>query len=238
MRGDGIVSQTRRMTQIADSRVLVVGGTGGLGSAVVRVMSSGGARVVSTARGNTAPVGSSLHISADVTVADDRERVVDAAIEHLGGLDVVVIASGVVGFGPVEMVRSDDLDRLVAVDLTGPLALCGLVAPMIDDGGAIVVITGAVVDTPMLGTGVYAAAKAGLSVAVGVMAREWRRRGVRIIDVRPPHTETGLAARPLFGEAPRLGEGLSPDRVAMRIVDAIAGDASVLDPSMFNTEGG
>ena len=69
------------------------------------------------------------------------------------------------------MTRSDAMQSLVNVDLVGPLALCGLVAPMMTDGGTIGVITGAVADTTMLGTGVYTAAKAGLSAAVAVMAR-------------------------------------------------------------------
>jgi cyclic-di-GMP-binding biofilm dispersal mediator protein len=42
-----------------------------------------------------------------------------------------------------------------------------------------------------------------------------------VIDVRPPHTETGLAGRPLHGTAPRLPEGLDPAAVARRIVEAI-----------------
>jgi cyclic-di-GMP-binding biofilm dispersal mediator protein len=40
-------------------------------------------------------------------------------------------------------------------------------------------------------------------------------------DVRPPHTETGLASRPLAGEAPRLPDGKDPAAVARRVVDAI-----------------
>jgi cyclic-di-GMP-binding biofilm dispersal mediator protein len=221
------------MTAIAPSRALVLGATGGLGRAVVAELVAAGSQVVTSARSLHGPEGAVAHVAGDIAVAYDRERVVDAAIESLGGLDVVVIASGVVGFGALELTRSDDLDRLIAVDLTGPLALCALVAPMMDEGGVIVVVTGAVVDTPMLGTGAYAAAKAGLSVGIGVMAREWRRRGVRIIDARPPHTETGLSDRPMFGQAPRLGAGLTPSAVAATIVAAIAGDATVLEPAAF-----
>lgn len=220
------------MTELNGARALVVGGTGGLGRAIGAALANGGARVVTSSR-RAALDGGGLHITADITVAADRERMVDEAMDMLGGLDIVVIASGVVGFGPVEMVRSDDLAQLIDVDLTAPLALCGLAAPMIDEGGAIAVLSGAIVDTPMLGTGVYAAAKAGLSVGIGVMAREWRRRGVRIIDARPPHTETGLSDRPVFGQAPRLGQGLTPDHVASRLVAAIAGSDTELPPGAF-----
>jgi cyclic-di-GMP-binding biofilm dispersal mediator protein len=67
----------------------------------------------------------------------------------------------------------------------------------------------------------YAAAKAALSAADAALVRELRRMKVSVIDVRPPHTETGLATRPIAGEAPRLPQGLEPQTVARRIVQAI-----------------
>ena len=49
-----------------------------------------------------------------------------------------------------------------------------------------------------------------------------------MIDVRPPHTETGLATRPLAGSAPKMPQGLDPAAVAERVVAAIEqGDAAV-----------
>jgi cyclic-di-GMP-binding biofilm dispersal mediator protein len=219
--------------EIRNSAVLVFGGTGGLGRAITAAAISRGASVVTSSRSVEGPGNEHLHVPGDITSAEDRERIVGAALEELGRLDVVIIASGVVGFGPVDMTRSDAMQSLVDIDLVGPLALCGLVAPMMTDGGTIGVITGAVADTTMLGTGVYTAAKAGLSAAVAVMARDWRRQGVRCIDIRPPHTETGLSDRPEFGTAPKLGAGLTPHAVAERIWAAFEGGESVLAPSDF-----
>ena len=54
-----------------------------------------------------------------------------------------------------------------------------------------------------------------------------------MIDVRPPHAETGLAGRPIAGTAPRLGEGIDPDAVAARIVRAITGDETDLPAAAF-----
>ena len=59
------------------------------------------------------------------------------------------------------------------------------------------------------------------AAAFEAIRRELRRVKVQVIDVRPPHTETGLATRPLAGAAPKMPEGLSPRAVAERIVDAI-----------------
>ena len=56
-------------------------------------------------------------------------------------------------------------------------------------------------------------------------ARELRRRQIDVIDARPPHTETGLAMRPIAGIAKAMPRGLDPDLVAARIVRAlIAGE--------------
>lgn len=226
------------MTTIAGARVLVTGGSGGLGRALVAGLSARGARVVSTgAHADVAAVeGAELHLAGDITVSDDRERIVDTALEHLGGLDLVVLASGVVGFGTADTVRSADLQRVIDVDLTGPLAFLGLVGPEVAEGGSVVVITGAIVDTPIPGTSAYAAAKAGLSSAAVVLGRELRRRKVTVIDARPPHTETGLADRAVFGTAPTFPTGLTADVVANRIVTAIAAGERELPPAAFTAE--
>ena len=79
----------------------------------------------------------------------------------------------------------------------------------------------------------YCASKAGLAAAAAAVAAEVRRDGVRVIDLRPPHTETGLSGRPLAGEAPRMPRGLDPDDVAARIVQAIVDGESVVGPAEF-----
>lgn len=223
------------MTTIAGSKVLVMGGSGGLGRALIAGLSARGGRVVSAGvRGDVDPVlGAETHLVGDITSSDDRERIVDAAIELLGGLDIVILASGVVGFGTADSVRSADLQRLIDVDLTGPLAFLGLVGPEVAEGGSVVVISGAIVDSPIPGTSAYAAAKAGLSSAAVVLGRELRRRKVTVIDARPPHTETGLADRAVFGSAPTFPAGLTADVVATRIVMAIEAGERELPPAAF-----
>ena len=56
---------------------------------------------------------------------------------------------------------------------------------------------------------------------------------MRLLDARPPHTETGLAGRPVAGRAPLLPPGLRPEDVAARIVTAIEADERDLPSSAF-----
>ena len=68
---------------------------------------------------------------------------------------------------------------------------------------------------------------------IRALAREVRPRGVSVIDARPPHTETGLAGRPLHGEPPKMRKGLDPAVVAERLVLAIEQDERDVPASAF-----
>jgi cyclic-di-GMP-binding biofilm dispersal mediator protein len=174
----------------------------------------------------------SADLAADITDASQRARVVELVAEH-GGIDGLIVASGEVGFGMHGTLTDADISRIVDVDLTAPLALVNDLLPHVKDNGNITLITGAVVDFPTLGMAVYTAAKAGLSASCAVLRRELRSRKINILDARPPHTETGLATRAIYGEAPKMKEGLAPDVVAQRIVEAIAESETELAPVVF-----
>ena len=85
----------------------------------------------------------------------------------------------------------------------------------------------------MAGLSAYSASKAALHAFSVAAGREFRRLGVRFIDARPGHTESGLATRALFGEAPNFGAGLTTDAVAARIVAAIVNDEKDLPSAAF-----
>lgn len=213
------------MTTLQGSLFLVVGATGGLGAAIAKELESRGGYVLRTSR--TSP-----DLAADITDASQRARIVQLVAEH-GGVDGLILASGEVGFGLHGTVSADDISRIVDVDLTAPLALVNELLPHVKENGNITFITGAVVDFATLGMAAYTAAKAGLSASCAVLRRELRSRKINVLDARPPHTETGLASRAIYGEAPKMKEGLAPDVVAKRIVDAIAENETELAPVVF-----
>lgn len=221
------------------ARVLVLGGSGALGSRIARQMAGRGARVMLAGRDAVRLRHAADAIGPDVPTTEFDLRkpetfgaVVDTAIASLGGLDGVVNAAGVVGFGALVDTSDATIDELVAVDLVGPIKFMKAVLRRLD-GGFWVNITGSVVEQPMPGLATYSAVKAGLSAASQAMARELRRSGMAVIDVRPPHTETGLSGRPIAGTAPVLATGLVPDIVASRIVSAIEAGERVVDAKAF-----
>ena len=94
-------------------------------------------------------------------------------------------------------------------------------------------VSAIVAEQPMPGMAGYSAAKAALMAYDAAAARELRREGIRLIDARPPHTETGLATRPLAGQAPKMPQGLPPESVAQRLLDAIVSGEKDLASGAF-----
>ena len=160
---------------------------------------------------------------------------VAAAIDEAGRLDVVINAVGVVAFGPVEELSSDVMEELFLTNTFVPIMLAKAALGSIVDGGTIVNISGVIAEQALPGMAAYAASKAALRSFDDGLAREARRRRVRVIDARPPHTETGLAARPIAGQAPRMAAGLDPAAVAATICDAVVGDVTDLPSGAFSS---
>jgi cyclic-di-GMP-binding biofilm dispersal mediator protein len=164
---------------------------------------------------------------------------VEAAIAAHGQLDGVVIASGVVAFGALSDLSDETLEELFSVNTIAPIRLVRAALPHLDESSKagrnpfVVNISAVVAEQPTAGMAAYSASKAALTAFDQAAGRELRRRGIRLIDARPPHTETGLAGRPIAGSPPKLPTGLEPDSVAARVISAIVDDEKDLPSASF-----
>ena len=213
--------------------VAVLGASGGLGSAIAHALVASGARPLLAGR-DVDRLGALGIVDAPLVQADIRDpecgtRIAEAAVESFGSLDGLVNAAGIVAFGSLTEHDDDTIEELFLTNAMGPLWLVRGALPLLQESqGFVVQLSAVVAERPMPGMAVYAATKAALTAADAALARELRRVGVRVIDARPPHTETGLASRPILGTAPTFPEGLAPATVAARIVRAIeAGETSL-----------
>ena len=215
------------MSELSGKAYLVVGATGALGSRIARLLADQGADV--TVSGRSADALAALDIDgAHAVVADLREpdaprSIVAAAAERHGRLDGLVIAAGVVAFGALTEVDDDTVDDLLLVDFLAPLRLIRAALPVLERDGVILGISAVVAEKPMANMAAYSAAKAATAALFTAVRAEARRCKVRVVDVRPPHTETGLPGRAIAGDPPKLPVGLDPDDVAARIVEALLG---------------
>lgn len=216
---------------LAGASILLAGATGGLGRAIGAELQHRGAVLTLVSR--SAERLSALALSGGRSALDLRSpescaAAVAAAISNYGRLDVVINAVGVVAFGPVDELSIDTMEELFLTNTFAPIMLARVALPVLSSGGAIVNISGVIAETNLPGMAAYGASKAALRSFDEALAREARRRSVRVLDARPPHTETGLADRPLAGTAPRMPAGLAPEHIAKVICDALErGDADL-----------
>src|SRR5438105_12955550 len=118
---------------------LVTGATSGIGRATALRFAEAGARVALVGRSAEglsevaeqikASDGEAVEIRADVMVEEDARRAVAEAVEHLGGLDVLVNAAGIISNGTIETTTLDDWDAMMNVNLRSVFQLLQLSAP-------------------------------------------------------------------------------------------------------------
>lgn len=205
--------------ELAGKKIIIVGATGVLGSRLAAQLSHAGAQVGAIVRDPSMLDSSAvtLHKIADIT----DTNALTAALTALAPFDGLINAAGVVAFGNIADLDDETLTRLFAINSIAPIIMLRESSKHINEGGFFANLTAVVAQQPMAGMAAYSASKAAVWGAMVGASRELRRQQIDVIDVRPPHTETGLANRPIAGVAPKLPIGLEPDAVAARIIMAI-----------------
>ena len=229
------------MSDVTGKRIVVVGASGGLGAPISRALEARGANLVLV--GRSAEKLQALGIAGEMLTTDLLAPGAAAAlidyIAQEGPIDGLVIAHGVVAFGPTEELDDSTLSTLATLNEVTPMQLIrASIRPMREAKAAgsepfIVTISGIVAESPTTGLAAYSATKAGLAAFVKVMQRELRRDGIRVLDARPGHTETELSKHPLAGAAPAFGAGHTPEAVAERIVQGIVEGETDLPSTAF-----
>ena len=190
------------MRSVEGMSVLVTGGGSGIGAGTARYLLAHGARVTVAGRraGRLEEVAAgheSCHAEqADVTVAADRRRLIDAAVAHGGGLDLLVNAAANMYRGPVEELEEQPLTEVFASNVIAPLLLSGLAVPHLRRSAGAVVFFGSVHTTRAFpGASPYAATKGALETATGVLAAELGPQGIRVSCIRPGAVFTEINQR-------------------------------------------
>jgi cyclic-di-GMP-binding biofilm dispersal mediator protein len=221
---------------LAGAAVLLAGASGGIGSAMARELARRGATLTLVGRRAEAldrldvP---GLRLPLDLRSPASCRQAVEEARANAGRLDAVVNAVGVVAFGRVNDLSVDTMEELFLTNTFVPIMLARASLVHLEPGGALVNISGVIAEENLPGMAAYGASKAAVVAFDQALSREARRSGIRVIDARPPHTETGLAERPIEGTAPRMPAGLDPERVANVICDAIEQGATDLPSTAF-----
>jgi NAD(P)-dependent dehydrogenase (short-subunit alcohol dehydrogenase family) len=185
--------------ELSGCRALVTAGTKGVGAAVVEVLRENGANVVTTARSIPTDWPSGVYyIAADITTAAGCTMVAQGALDHLGGIDIVVnvlggsqaLAGGFAALDDGEWRKEIDLNLMPAVRLDRAL----LPSMLAQRAGVIVHVTSIQHELPLPeSTTAYAAAKAALSTYSKALSKEVTPKGIRVVRVSPGWVETEAA---------------------------------------------
>ena len=184
---------------LGDKVVFVTGASSGIGWACAEAYHAAGAKVVATARrldrleALVAGLGErAAAVPLDITDAGQRDQAFRRAKDRWGRIDVLVNNAGWSCLGTVLRVPDGDIQRMLAVNFTGPLALIRAVLPeMIQRGsGQIVNITSVGGHQAIPRMTVYSAAKAALESLSTGLRIELKKTGVDVITIAPHATES------------------------------------------------
>ena len=250
------------MRNLQDRTVVVTGGGGGIGGATCHRFATEGARVAvldvntgaaeQVAAAIRADGGQALAIHCDITQRASVDAAVATTAAQLGPIDVLVNNAGWDVFRPFTSTTPDQWDRLIAINLIGPLNMHHAVLPgmVARRQGRIVNIASDAARVGSSGEAVYAACKGGIVAFSKTIAREHARHGITVNVVCPGPTDTALfadfkagAGNPeklmeAFRRSIPLGRIGQPDDLPGAIVFFASDDAGYITGQVLSVSGG
>lgn len=189
--------------EFAGKVAVVTGASSGIGRATALAFSREGASVVLVSRDESAlktvageAAGPTAIVAGDVTADDTPARVVQAALDRFGAIDVLVNAAGIIGTAATDATTDELFDRMMAINVRAPFRLMREAFPHLKARtGNIVNVSSVNGLRAFAGVAVYCSSKAALDHLSRCAALDWAPHGVRVNCVNPGVTVTNLHRR-------------------------------------------
>lgn len=195
------------MTSLNGKVAVITGGNSGIGLAAAKLFAAEGAQVVITGRRQqivdeaVREIGSAaLGIQGDVADPAHHRQVAQIVREQFGHADIYMANAGVNTINPSLDVSEAEYDAQFAINARGTFFGVQKIAPIMRDGGSIILVGSLASDKVLDGHAVYAGTKAAINAFARAWALEFKARGIRVNMLSPGPTETAILEK--LGVAP------------------------------------
>jgi short-subunit dehydrogenase len=221
---------------ISGARILVTGASQGIGRSLAELAAVRGGRVLAVARSEdllrdlveqVRARGGNLHVvQGDITSPQDRQKMVEAALQHFGGLDILVNNAGIGATGHFADVGADRLRKIMEVNFFGLTETTRVFLPLLKAGTrpAIVNISSIAGKRGIPARSEYSASKFAVQGFSEAIRAELAKDGIDVIVVCPGLTQTNFSQNMLEQKAlVKLDHlrGMSAEQVALATLRAI-----------------
>lgn len=226
--------------RIDGSRILLTGASTGIGASLAQQLHAKGARLVLVSRKtHTYELAGAHWIGADLTLVEDRERVLAETQAHLGGVDILINNAGVGAYRPTVNVDDATWNHLYELNLNAPVHLTRRLLPgMIGRrSGQIVNICSIASTVPLPWFSLYSTTKAALMSFTHGLRMELDQTGVSTVAVCPGYVKTPFQSNVISGKPPLMLQrtkkfAITPEKCAADVVRGIErNQRTVVTPS-------
>ena len=233
------------------TRIVLIGGSGGIGHATASQLMARGAQLSITGRDpeRLKAATTTLGCEGHVLEASDFEattRVLEAASQSMGGLDAVACLAGSILLKPITMTSQPEYEETILRNLTTAFSVTRAAIRLLTDGGSIVLMSSAAASMGLPNHEAIAAAKGGVEGLVRSSAATYARKGIRINAIAPGLVDTPLASRITASERTLehsknmhpLGKIGAPEDVANMLTFLLDPTNSWITGQTFGIDGG
>lgn len=245
--------------KLKDKVVLITGAGAGIGEATARLFVENGARVVvadryiDQAKAVADSIGAqAFAVQADVAVASQVQHMVEQAVEHFGGIDILFNNAGFGTLGTVVTLEEDTWDQVIDANLKGVFLCSKYAVPHIvkRGGGVIINMASTISVVGIKDRAAYVAAKGGVAALTRAMALDHAGEGIRVNSIAPGVIASSYYDK-IFQEVPdpaafkrglearsplnKMGEPIDIARMALFLA---CDDSNFATGAMFTVDGG